>query len=131
MNEARATYQHAHLVVGHRGASGRLPENTLAAFRGAAEDGAGGVELDVRMSADGVPVVIHDATLYRTTGVRGRVSDQTASELAEISAVERRRAGAPVSPVPNGSRMLGVPTLDEAVAFCLAERLTMFVELKG
>lgn len=69
------------LIIGHRGASGRLPENTIEAFRGAIDDGADGVELDVRLSADGRAVVIHDPTLRRTTGVAGRVADLTAAEL--------------------------------------------------
>ena len=57
----------ARLVIGHRGAPAEAPENTLAAFRRAAELGVDGFELDVRVSADGVPVVIHDPTLDRTT----------------------------------------------------------------
>jgi glycerophosphoryl diester phosphodiesterase len=56
-----------HPVVGHRGASGLAPENTLEAFALALSQGADALELDVRVSADGVPVVVHDATLGRTT----------------------------------------------------------------
>src|SRR3979490_1538948 len=52
-----------HPVVGHRGASGLAPENTLGAFELALSQGADALELDVRVSADGVPVVVHDATL--------------------------------------------------------------------
>jgi glycerophosphoryl diester phosphodiesterase len=96
------------LIVGHRGASGRLPENTLAAFRGALEDGADGVELDVRLSADGVPVVVHDATLYRTLRLRARVAELSAARLAELS----------------------VPSL-EAVLDLLAPGGVAYVELKG
>lgn len=53
------------LIIGHRGASELAPENTLAAFKRALTDGAAGVELDVRLASDGVPVVIHDANLRR------------------------------------------------------------------
>ena len=54
------------LIIGHRGASAVAPENTLASFARAFRDGADGIELDVRLARDGVPVVIHDATLSRT-----------------------------------------------------------------
>ena len=97
------------LIVGHRGASGRLPENTLAAFRGALEDGAGGVELDVRLSADGVPMVIHDATLYRTLRVRARVAELTAAALGELS----------------------VPTLESVLDLLANRGGVAFIELKG
>ena len=56
------------LVIAHRGASGLAPENTMAAFRLATALGADGFELDVQLSADGQPVVIHDARVNRTTG---------------------------------------------------------------
>jgi len=72
------------LIIGHRGASALAPENTLAAFRRAIEDGADGIEFDVRLAKDGVAVVIHDATLERTGSVRGRVSLLTAAELNTI-----------------------------------------------
>jgi glycerophosphoryl diester phosphodiesterase len=69
------------LIIGHRGASALAPENTLAAFRRALEDGAAGVELDVRLAKDGVPVVIHDATLRRTGLREGVVARMTSGEL--------------------------------------------------
>jgi glycerophosphoryl diester phosphodiesterase len=55
------------LIIGHRGSSATAPENTLSAFARAIRDGADGIELDVRLSRDGVPVVIHDSTLPRTS----------------------------------------------------------------
>lgn len=61
------------LLLGHRGAPRELPENTLAGFRLAVAQGADGVELDVHAAADGVPVVIHDPTLARTTAGSGEV----------------------------------------------------------
>lgn len=69
-------------VVAHRGASGLRPENTLAAFQLARELGAEAVEFDVRLSADGVPVVLHDPTLDRTTNLRGPVGAHPAAVLA-------------------------------------------------
>jgi len=73
-------------VVAHRGASAAAPENTLAAMRRAAEMGAGWAECDVRLTADGVAVVIHDGTLERTTDGRGAVGDRRADELARLDA---------------------------------------------
>jgi glycerophosphoryl diester phosphodiesterase len=72
------------LILGHRGASTLAPENTLAAFSRAITDRADGIEFDIRLSRDGVPVVIHDATLKRT-GLDDRfVCDLTARELQKI-----------------------------------------------
>ncbi len=73
-------------VIGHRGASGSFPENTLLAFREAIREGADAVELDVRLSADGVPVVLHDATLDRTTDGRGPVAGMPLAALQELDA---------------------------------------------
>ena len=75
------------LVIGHRGAAAHAPENTLPGFQLALDQGADAFELDVHASADGVPVVIHDATLERTTTLTGPVALRTAAEL--------RQAGVP------------------------------------
>src|SRR4026208_948606 len=72
------------LIIGHRGASAGAPENTMAAFRAAIAAGADGIEFDVRLSRDGVPVVIHDSTLRRTGGLPQRIADLTVSELAAV-----------------------------------------------
>ena len=90
----------ARFVIAHRGDSAHAPENTLAAFRRAVEIGADAIELDVRLAADGVPVVIHDATLDRTTSAAGLVSARSSTELGEI---------------PVGSTV-GVPTLERVLA---------------
>lgn len=74
----------APLILGHRGASALAPENTLAAFSRAISDGADGVEFDVRLSRDGVPVVIHDANLRRTGSIDRPVVEMSAAELQEI-----------------------------------------------
>ncbi|MDQ3754751.1 MAG: glycerophosphodiester phosphodiesterase, partial [Acidobacteriota bacterium] len=62
------------LIIGHRGASAVAPENTLGAFARALDDGADGIEFDVRLARDGVPIVIHDATLKRTALQDGAVA---------------------------------------------------------
>ena len=71
----------------HRGSRILWPENTMYAFSAAVEDlGYHYLEIDVRLTADGVPVVIHDATLDRTTGGTGKVADHTLGELADVDA---------------------------------------------
>jgi glycerophosphoryl diester phosphodiesterase len=72
------------LIIGHRGASAVAPENTLAAFERALRDGADGIECDVRLARDGVPVVIHDANLRRTGLRAGRVAALSSADLAAV-----------------------------------------------
>ncbi len=72
------------LIIAHRGASALAPENTFAAFDRAIRDGADGIEFDVRLANDGVAVVIHDATLLRTSGLSGRVNSYSSEELGHI-----------------------------------------------
>ena len=74
------------LNIAHRGASSLAPENTLAAFRKAAELGADGLELDIQFSKDGKLVVVHDELLNRTTNGKGLVKDYTLAELKELDA---------------------------------------------
>ena len=74
------------LVIAHRGASADAPENTIAAFELGLEQGADGLELDVHLSADGHPVVIHDFTLERTTDGTGPVSALRVRELKRLDA---------------------------------------------
>jgi glycerophosphoryl diester phosphodiesterase len=74
------------LVCAHRGRSGVAPENTLAAFEAAVDLGADFLELDVRRSADGEIVCIHDATVDRTTDGTGAVADLTLAELRALDA---------------------------------------------
>jgi len=74
------------LVVAHRGASAQAPENTLEAFRLGIEQGADALELDVRLSADGVAVVIHDPTIDRTTNGTGSVAGLTLDALRRADA---------------------------------------------
>lgn len=76
----------AHPVVAHRGASGAFPENTLLAFTEGLRAGAEALEFDVRVTADRVPVVIHDATLDRTTNGTGAVALAPLDRLRELDA---------------------------------------------
>ena len=101
------------LVFAHRGGSGLAPENTIAAFDTALALGADGLELDVRLSRDGVVVVHHDASLDRTTDVRGDVSALTAAELARVDAGYRftRRDAHPFR-----GQGIGVPALADILA---------------
>jgi glycerophosphoryl diester phosphodiesterase len=106
---------------GHRGAAQAAPENTLSSFRAAEEAGADGIELDVHLSQDGVPVVIHDDTLDRTTDGRGAVNRQTLAELRRLD------AGRWFAPSFAGERL---PTLEEVLAWS-AERLRVNIEIKS
>lgn len=74
------------LILAHRGASAYAPENTIAAFRLAHELGADGIELDVQLTRDKIPVVLHDDTVERTTNGKGRVCDLTVAEIARLDA---------------------------------------------
>lgn len=100
------------LVLAHRGGCALGPENTLPAFDLGLEAGADGLELDVHLSADGVPVVHHDDTLDRTTSASGPVVALTAAELAQVDAGYRfTRDGAH----PFRSRGVGIPSLPEVL----------------
>ena len=94
----------ARLVIAHRGDSISGGENTLEALRRAADIGADALEFDVRMTKDGVAVLMHDATLDRTTSGRGRVSDYTYDQLEAFNADPRNTRP--------GSSSVRVPTLD-------------------
>jgi glycerophosphoryl diester phosphodiesterase len=113
------------LIFAHRGGAKLAPENTLAAFDRGLEAGADGLELDVRLSRDGLPVVSHDATLDRTTDASGPVSGMTARQLAAVDAGYRfSRDGS----FPWRGRGLGVPSLSEALARYPA--IPLIVEMK-
>jgi glycerophosphoryl diester phosphodiesterase len=117
------------LIIGHRGASAVAPENTLAAFERALRDGADGIEFDVRLARDGVPVVIHDATLRRTAGIDAQIAALSSSDLAAVdvgSWFNRRR---PVHAAPAYARET-VPTLAGVFKTIAPRCLRLYVELK-
>lgn len=95
------------LKIGHRGAKGYKPENTLASFAKAIELYVDAIELDVHLSSDGEIMVIHDETLNRTTTKTGFVSDYSASEL----------------------KKLGIPTLEEVILL-VNRRCVINIEIK-
>lgn len=105
----------------HRGFSGKYPENTMLAFRKAVEAGADGIELDVQLSKDGVPVVIHDETVDRTTDGTGCVRDLT---LAELQALDASAGFAGVYGVNR------IPTLREYLEFAREAPIVTNIEMK-
>ena len=109
-------------VMGHRGARGHAPENTIAGLRKAAELGVRWVEFDVKLTADGELILFHDNTLERTTDGAGPVAKK---KLADIRTLD---AGRWFSPAFSGE---AVPTLDEAMAFLAARGMGANVEIKA
>lgn len=101
-------------VIGHRGAAAVAPENTLPSFRHAVEVGADAVELDLHLSRCGRLVVIHDATVDRTTDGRGPVARMSLEELRELDAGHRYTPDGGRS-FPFRGRDVGIPTLEEAL----------------
>ena len=102
------------LIIAHRGASGKYPENSLLAFRKAVDAGVKWLELDVHLAADGELMVIHDETLQRTTNGRGPVGSMTSAELRQLD-------------IGQGEQM---PLLTEVLNLA-AGRAKVNIELKG
>lgn len=107
--------------IAHRGAGKLAPENTLAAFRLGARHGYRMFECDAKLSADGVPFLLHDDTLERTTQGHGTAGDQPWAALAQLDAGSwhsRAYAGEPL------------PTLANVARYCLANQLCLNIEIK-
>lgn len=117
------------LIIAHRGASANAPENTIASFRRAIEIGADGVELDVRLSKDGVPVVVHDATLQRTAGLNDRVADLTAEKLSRVDAGSWFNASYPRLARPEYARE-GIPSLRTVLRLLEKMEGPIYIEMK-
>ncbi|CAB3995962.1 glycerophosphodiester phosphodiesterase 1-like [Paramuricea clavata] len=111
-------------VIGHRGSTMEAPENTLAAFRHAAENGADAVEFDVDFTKDGHAIVIHDATVDRTTNGTGGVCDYTLQEIRKLNALGDIKNSENYS-------FTQVPTLVETIETCLELGIKMFIEVKA
>ena len=111
------------LVIAHRGANRVAIENSLPALRRAAELGADRAEIDVRMTIDGVPVLMHDATVNRTTDGMGRVDQLTWHQVRKLRLKPRRGREA--------ADDKKVPTLADALAVCAEVGLPLCVELKS
>ncbi len=108
-------------IIGHRGASGHAPENTLAAFKKAVALGATFIETDLQLSRDARFVAIHDDTLDRTTNGQGKVHDQT------LAALRRSDAGSWFASEYAGER---IPTLEEILEFSKKNDIVFYLELK-
>lgn len=107
--------------IAHRGAGKLAPENTLAAFRLGAEHGYRMFECDAKLSADGVPFLLHDATLERTSNGHGIAGEQTWAALSRLDAGawhSRRYAGEPLA------------SLESLIRFCLANGRALNIEIK-
>jgi glycerophosphoryl diester phosphodiesterase len=115
------------LIIGHRGASAIAPENTIAAFERALACGADGIEFDVRLARDGVPVVIHDATLRRTALRQGKVSSLSSNELVGIDVGAWFNLRHPSAARPDHARAT-IPTLARVLELFGNSRL--YVEMK-
>ena len=111
-------------LIAHRGYALRYPENTLESLAAAVEAGAGYIEFDVQLTADGVPVLMHDPDLWRTAKVDRCVLDMKLEQVKDAWVNETARLGPEFGEVH-------VPTLDEAVVFLRKHaRVTAFVEIK-
>ncbi len=111
-------------LIAHRGYAKHFPENTLVALEAALQAGAGYIEFDVQLTADGVPVVFHDDTLQRTAGSEQRLLSMTAEQLKSIYVNESARLGEKFTGVT-------IPTLLEIVALLQKwPHATAFVEMK-
>src|SRR5437667_8902361 len=128
-NHATESLVRPPLIIGLRGAAGEAPENTLRAFELALRQGADGIEFDVHLSADGVPVFIHDPRLDRTTSGRGRVRDHSLAALRKLDAGSwfNRRLAAKARPRYAG---LKYPTLSEVLIWARQRHCLAYVEIK-
>ncbi len=96
-------------VYGHRGAAGEAPENTIAGCRHAIERGVRRIEVDLQFSSDGHIVIVHDGTVNRTTGKKGKVSAHTARQLQQMDA---NRFG----PLWPAKKLIGIPSLEKLLS---------------
>jgi len=118
----------SHRLVAHRGNQQDYPENSLSAFQAAVTDGCRYLELDIQLTADQVPVVYHDLSLQRTSGVHGTIAGTASCQLAELTASEPARLGQRFCYEP-------IPTLQKVIdwyQFILprAPYLQLFIEIK-
>ncbi len=114
-------YRHIPHIIAHRGASGEAPENTLAACEKAVTQGATWLEVDIAITADGVPVVFHDATLDRCSNGQGRLIQHTYGYL------QRLDCGSWFHPSFAGERIL---TLAQLLRFARMHQLGLNLEIK-
>ena len=119
----------AHPVIAHRGASAEAPENTLPAFLRGIEQGADAIELDVHVTADEVPVVMHDPTVTRTTSGEGLVAAMSWRKLRDLDAGARFTPDAGAT-YPFREQGIRVPSVEEVLDAIPAD-LPMIIEVKA
>jgi glycerophosphoryl diester phosphodiesterase len=108
-------------IIAHRGFSAIAPENTLAAFAAALDGGADSVEFDVQLSADAVPVIFHDETFDRITGISGTVKEKSANKIKQLDAGKwfaKKYAGETI------------PTLADALKFLSLVKQFLYFDIK-
>lgn len=110
-------------IFAHRGANYKFPENTMPAFKHALKEKADGIELDVQLSKDGIPVVIHDEKVNRTTNGVGYVKDLTVSELQALRAGTRKWWRL--------YHNTTIPTLEEVLKWIGPTSMRLNIELKN
>lgn len=110
------------LIIGHRGARGHAPENTMASFQKALDLGVDGIELDVQMTKDGKVVVCHDHSLGRTSNGKGWIVDYTRDELRQLD------FGSWFSPEYAGEK---IPSLREVLQWSAKTSLLVNLEIKN
>jgi glycerophosphoryl diester phosphodiesterase len=115
-------------VIGHRGDRAFAPENTIESLLQAVAKGVDAVEFDLHLSRDGVPVLMHDPTLDRTTSGTGEVREQTVDQLKHHNA-GARHTNDDGRTHPWSERGVRIPTLDEALA-ALPKSLPLIIEMK-
>ena len=119
----------AHPVIGHRGASAEAPENTLPSFLRAIEQGADAIELDVHVTADDIPVVMHDPTVTRTTSGEGAIAAMSWRRMRELDAGARFSTDGGAT-YPYRDQGVRVPSVEEVLAAIPAD-LPMVIEVKA
>ncbi|MDH3647240.1 MAG: glycerophosphodiester phosphodiesterase family protein [Gammaproteobacteria bacterium] len=113
----------APVVVAHRGDATHFPENTISALRGAVACGVQHLEFDVQLTADRVPVLLHDESLLRTAGIDQIITASIAAELSRVGVGQADRFG-------DSFHREYLPSLSDALAALSGQSLTLFVELK-
>lgn len=109
-------------IIAHRGASSYAPENTLAAFQKALDFGADGIELDVRLSKDDIPVICHDASINRTSNGKGYIHELTVAELREFHFYGKFK---------REFSKERIPTLEDVLKLIGDKPITLNIELKN
>jgi len=102
-------------LFGHRGAKGERPENTLLGINWALQNNVEAIEIDLHLTKDGIPVVIHDPTVDRTTNGKGKISDLTYEEISKLDAGSGEK----------------IPTFYEVIEIINKTDVTFFVEIKS